>query len=175
METSTGLQCFNLLFPALSGHKGRLKHGSACKKGKGNEHCTGRGTTMMGISTMQIVRSLSRFLEVNPQVLSFNYNMFFLHATHCYALPCSYVWQLRSQRGKYCLHWRPQDTPTIRSFSSDNFDIANVHISPVFFFCKKWPVKWSTLRPATPSHAAKTRGLRSLTRRALLPRVSIEN
>lgn len=48
-------------------------------------------------------------------------------ATHCYALPCSYVWQLRSQRGKYCLHWRPQDTPTIRSFSSDNFDIANVH------------------------------------------------
>lgn len=87
METSTGLQCFNLLFPALSGHKGRLKHGSACKKGKGNEHCTGRGTTMMGISTMQIVRSLSRFLEVNPQVLSFNYNMFFLHATHCYALP----------------------------------------------------------------------------------------
>lgn len=127
METSTGLQCFNLLFPALSGHKGRLKHGSACKKGKGNEHCTGGGTTMMGISTMQIVRSLSRFLEVNPQVLSFNYNMFFLHATHCYALPCSYVWQLKSQRGKYCLHWRPQDTPTIRSFSSDNFDIANVH------------------------------------------------
>ena len=43
---------------------------------------------MMGISIMQIERSLSRFLEVNPQVLSFNFNIFFLHSTHLHALPC---------------------------------------------------------------------------------------
>ena len=42
----------------------------------------------MGISNMQFVRSLSRFLEVNPQVFRFNYYIFFLHATHCFALPC---------------------------------------------------------------------------------------